>query len=331
MLHNIMPDNIPYELLAKYFSGDASPEEAMALDDWLDASAEHRLVFSQVNALWEQASEGQRHQLPDKEAVWNSIRQQLEARPPSLKVASRYGWWWKGAAAAVIGATLAVLYYHYRPAASKQVAALPPLTVTAVDAIRRDTLPDQSLAVLQQHATLRYARGFSGKERLVELSGEAWFDVKPAANKPFMVKAGDVSIRVLGTAFNVKQEDSLVTIAVQNGRIAITNGARSLEAGAGEQVTYHVARREFDKTAAVTPASKVFNFENATLGDIARQLEKAYGVTVVLENKELANCTMSSSFENKDLHYIFQVIAVTLNVQYRIEKDHIYVNGKGCS
>ena len=77
-------------------------------------------------------------------------------------------------------------------------------------------------------------------------------------------------------------------------------------------------------------ATRVFDFENVSLKQIAAQLEKAYGITVVFRNKKLEGCPMSSSFENRSVNYIFDVISATLNVSCDIDGKTVYISGKGC-
>ena len=74
-------------------------------------------------------------------------------------------------------------------------------------------------------------------------------------------------------------------------------------------------------------ATKVLTFENITLKEIAAQIEKAYGVTVVFRNEKIKDLTMSSSFDNNTITYIFDVISITLHVNYKIENKVVYISG----
>jgi ferric-dicitrate binding protein FerR (iron transport regulator) len=69
----------------------------------------------------------------------------------------------------------------------------------------------------------------------------------------------------------------------------------------------------------------VFTFDNAPLGEIITQVEKAYGVTVSLDNEKLKYLTMSSTFDNDSIPYIFDVISITLKVKYTIENKVVHI------
>ncbi|WP_160716146.1 FecR domain-containing protein [Chitinophaga solisilvae] len=326
-------EHIPYELLGKYFSGEASPEEAIAVEDWIAAAPEHRRLFEQTAGLWENAAGGQQHTLPDKAAVWQEIRRQLPGAAPLKTAAVRPGNRRLMAAAILLlicGASLYFLLYRTSAPAADWVSR----QTTA--GIFRDTLPDHSLAVINSHSAISYEKGLAGRNRLIRLKGQAWFDVTFNPGKPFIVEVGDIAVKVLGTAFNIQQKDSTIEVAVLNGSVAMMNSRNRLTVTAGQQGIYHAASGTFELVNAFNSnkmgyATRVFNFENTSLKDIAAQLEKAYGVTIRIADKKLENCAMSSSFENKPLDYIFEVISVTLNVQCRVEKDSVYINGEGCN
>ena len=114
------------------------------------------------------------------------------------------------------------------------------------------------------------------------------------------------------------------------------NDSDSLTVKAGQKGIYQISTHQFVlketfKLNEVAYATKHFNFENATLKEITGQLQKAYGITIVITNKDLENCTLSSSFDNKPIEYIFDVLAMTLNIQYRIEHKTVYISGSSCT
>ncbi|MGN7820763.1 FecR domain-containing protein [Chitinophaga sp. 22536] len=323
--------NLPYELLGRYFSGEATPEEAMAVDDWIREHRDHRKVYDQVAAIWDDAALQQRYQLPDRATALQELQARLTPRPTVRRMT---GIGRVAAAVALLAGVAAVLFFVLRSHHTRNTLAQ--VLERTDEAIRRDTLPDQSTVVLNSHSSLQYASGFQDTVRAVKLLGEAWFDVTSRPDKPFIVSVGDVRVQVLGTSFNVRQSDTTIAVMVKTGAVRMSRGDSSIQVKAGQEGVYHIARKELGLTAGAFHtnqlgyATRVFNFENMTLKEIAAQLEKAYGVRVVFENKALEGCTMSSTFENKPIEYVFEVISVTLNVTCRIEKDQVFISGAGC-
>ncbi|MEC5144291.1 FecR domain-containing protein [Chitinophaga sp. 212800010-3] len=322
------PDHIQIddEILAKYLSGEASPEEAMAVDQWAGASRENRAVLDQAMKVWNSTSNHPAWQLPGKPTLLSAIRmQQNKQRRPAVIMK------WTAAAAMLLLAALATFYLIPRNNPVKQVADW--VVRDAGNNVLRDTLPDQSVAVIGSHSSIRYAPGFSGKNRQVYLSGNASFDVTSASTKPFLVNTGEVVVKVLGTSFDVSQQDSAIAINVRTGAVQVSGPDSVITLRAGESTIYLQADRRFmnPRQPAQSTGQRSFNFNNATLREVASALEKAYQVKVVFENKKLETCTMSSAFENKPLTFILDVVSITLNVRYRIDKNIVYISGNGCN
>ncbi|MCW3465240.1 FecR domain-containing protein [Chitinophaga nivalis] len=321
-----------FELLGKYLSGEASPEEAITVDDWLAADPANRLLFDQISTIWYEVVQ-HRHILPDKEKVLLEIQRhfpQLTIQRRPIAKPNRY--WWGVAAGMLLligAATFFFLVKTHQPDTTY-------ISLNAKAGVLRDTLPDQSLVVVNSYGGISYPADFNHKERSLHLTGEAWFDVTASATKPFIVRAGAIAVKVLGTSFNVKESKDGVEVTVKTGAVLMYRGSRQLTVKAGQRGVYQAASEQFSliQRFDINPigyATRVFNFENATLKEIIIQLEKAYGIHVVLENEKLNSCTMSSLFENKSVRYIFDVISITLNVECRFENNTVYITGAGCS
>lgn len=314
-----------YGLLGKYFSGEASPEEAMAVDDWITQHPDHRKLYNEAAAAWEAAGNNPHHQLPDKALVLQEIKQKTAGHKPQRSA-------WRMAAVILVLIGAATLYFVLGPSP----AGTPLVIRQTTTGIYRDTLPDHSLAVVNSHSAIKYTPGLADKTRFIQLTGEAWFNVTSDPLKPFIVSVGDLHIKVLGTAFNVRGLADVIEVAVTSGAVLVSKGDTSITVKAEQQLEYNIISQRFSITRAFNPnktgyATRIFNFENASLKEIVAQLEKAYNIKVILENKRLENCTMSSAFENKPIQYVFEVISVTLNVQCRFENDRVYISGAGCN
>ncbi|HEY8955927.1 FecR family protein, partial [Chitinophaga sp.] len=292
-------------------------------DDWVRQHPDHRRLYDEAAAVWDNAAGAPRYQLPDKTALLREIRKQAIKQRPRVTA-------WRMAAALLLLLGAVALYFVLRPPGHKSAPLVIRQTTTG---IYRDTLPDHSLVVLNNHSSIKY---LPGETRQIQLTGEAWFNVTSDPLKPFIVSVGDLRIEVLGTAFNVRQLPGAIEIAVSSGAVKVSRGDTAITVRAGQQLSYDISTQRFSMVNTFNPnetgyATRVFNFENASLKEIIAQLEKAYGIKVTLENERLGNCTMSSAFENKPIQYVFEVISITLNVQCRFENDRVYISGAGCN
>jgi transmembrane sensor len=148
------------------------------------------------------------------------------------------------------------------------------------------TLPDGSEVWLNAASSIRYPIAFTGKERKVELQGEAYFEVKKNARQPFIVNARNkAQIEVLGTSFNVSaytNEKDLNTTLI-NGSIKV-NGT-IVKPGQQARITdkLHIINNA-DTEKVMAWQRGFFNFEGASLEEVMRQLERWYDIDVKYEN-----------------------------------------------
>ena len=156
------------------------------------------------------------------------------------------------------------------------------------------TLPDGTQVWLNAASSIRYPTAFAGKERKVEVTGEAYFEVAKNAQMPFMVSVNNkAGIQVLGTHFNVNayENEKAITTTLLEGSVRVAqyetaSGYVILQPGqqaqiAGTSGIKVIEKANIDKVVAWK--NGVFHFEGATLAEIMRQLERWYDIEVVYE------------------------------------------------
>nr|WP_315418244.1 FecR domain-containing protein [uncultured Pedobacter sp.] len=149
------------------------------------------------------------------------------------------------------------------------------------------TLSDGTKVWLNAASSLSYPATFSGKERRVELLGEAYFEVHHDASQPFIVSTRGQQIRVLGTSFNVNayQDDNKTITTLVNGRVQLSRdgkneapqlhpGEQSVLAGAGFEIA------EVDASLFVAWKDGQFRFKATPLTEVMRQIERWYNLDV---------------------------------------------------
>jgi ferric-dicitrate binding protein FerR (iron transport regulator) len=156
------------------------------------------------------------------------------------------------------------------------------------------TLPDGTQVWLNAASSVRYPTMFSGKERQVEVTGEAYFEVAKNTAMPFRVNVGGkAEITVLGTHFNVNayENEKAIATTLLEGSVRISSGKQAqpvvLQPGEQARITNTtagikvIANADIDKTIAWK--NGLFYFEGASLAEIMRQLERWYDIEVVYE------------------------------------------------
>lgn len=151
-------------------------------------------------------------------------------------------------------------------------------------------LADGSRVWLNSDTRLRYPAVFGGSSREVHVEGEAFFDVKPDAARPFIVHAGSNRLQVLGTSFNVNTFDNAVTTTLATGRLMVAAASQQQQLRPDEQAVYQsgtLVKRTVDTQAFTAWKDGDLYFEDATLADICRYLERSYDYRFEFEDTSL--------------------------------------------
>lgn len=152
-------------------------------------------------------------------------------------------------------------------------------------------LPDNTAVWLNAESSLRFPTSFTGAERQVELTGEAYFEVAKNKAMPFIVKAGDkINIRVLGTHFDVRDygDESSARATLLEGSIALQAGTDFVTLKPGEQasVTNTVTVSDVDTDDAVAWKDGFFVFNRADIETIMHEIRRWFNVKVVYQGEK---------------------------------------------
>lgn len=171
-------------------------------------------------------------------------------------------------------------------------------------------LPDGSDMTLGPSSKLIYPSAFIGKERKVFIMGSAYADIKSDPNKPFIVSAGNLEVKVFGTEFqlNSYEEDSEVEVALVEGAVQLYNKSdnREVTMRPGDIVCYDKATGNFIRKNFAAGYYKDilenggFQFVNQRLGDIASCLERHFGVTIHIDDNRIMEERYFASFINNE-------------------------------
>ena len=192
-------------------------------------------------------------------------------------------------------------------------------------------LADGTKVFLNAVSSIKYPTQFNGNQRMVELEGEAYFEVAKNKNKPFIVKSSNQAIEVLGTHFNVHayNNESVVKTTLLEGSVAVTykNQKAILKPGQQSNVSNNsnkIAIREVDTEAAIAWKNGRFKFDNADLKTVMKQLERWYGINVEYRGDVSDVRFNGGTFRNKNLSEVLKVLELS-NIKFKVEGKTIIV------
>lgn len=199
----------------------------------------------------------------------------------------------------------------------------------------RLTLSDGTRVWLDAQSSIRYPVSFQGGERVVEITGEAYFDVAKNNAQPFKVKTGRMEIAVLGTQFNVnayEDEEAKRTTLLQ-GSVRVSAGSTGMVIKPGQQLAVweggKTALKMALKTAVDTEEvtawkNDQFEFNDAPIDAVLRQLARWYDVDIQYKDP-IHQYFIGTISRNEPLSKVLKLLELTGGVQFRIEGKTVTV------
>ena len=317
-----MTEEYVEELIQKYAEGTASEEEILKLMKWHNAA--------EINEVkWPTTKPGEEQEVYNR--MLSRLRQEVALKRTKVLSFS----WLKVAAVllVIIGLGFVILQF-VKPFSNAYITVVNPS-----GKIQQLTLPDNSKLWLNASTEIRYKKSFI-KNRNIELIGEAFFDVTHDAKHPFVIKAGGLQTTVLGTAFNIKANESenKTTISVISGRVKIADNNKVAILNPAMQYQFDKQNKTANTTTIDTNSVTAWkkgrlHFEGESFADIAGSLERWYGIKIVFNNPAMRHCRYYMSFDNKDsLEKILSGMAELTGMTYSIDKssDTVTISGNGC-
>ena len=286
---------ISEELMMKYITNQCSNEELRMVQQWIDESEDNaRQIFELERiAMLAESLKTDKHQ---HDRVWNSINERIaddKLRQSRLKRMRFFRW---SAAAVFIGIILGGLFILRQPKVEM-------IELMASNGTMTITLPDSTKVWLNRYASITYPKTFADDRRIVSISGEVYFEVAHDTSRPFTVDGKWLNVTVLGTKFNFNSSEYKEnTVSLLEGKIEVTPGKNKdgVVLSPGQKVLFNPQNGRMSISQVNTALDAVWHnrlirFHNATIAEIAADLEKLYGVEITIRNSVDNSRTYSGS------------------------------------
>lgn len=193
-------------------------------------------------------------------------------------------------------------------------------------------LPDGTKVQLNGATTLSYDVDNSC-QRLVRLSGEAFFEVAKNPDCPFRVIANDLQIEVTGTSFNVNTyKKDIIETSLLTGQIKISGGSlpQTYVLTPGEKATYSDTDKELKITKADVHVETGWRdnyliFDSEPLVDVIKKIERWYGVKIELRCTQIGQDLLSGSFRHESIENVIHSLSLQYKFKHEIHKDKIII------
>lgn len=327
------------ELILKYLRNETTPEEEAKLNAWRDESPVHEKVIEDMTKFWN--AEVVDRTIKDR--VWQRIQAEDEVRTIPLAVSATN----KGRKLVIkrvmqVAAAVLLLFFGGHYVANWGQAEYGVISADSQRFIEKVclggqkisfTLPDGSKVKMNAESKIIFPAEFDPNERIVELEGEAFFDVVRDTNRPFKVRTSDVNVKVLGTSFNVRayQNETLAKVAVSSGKVAVNpSNADELIVTPNEIVTYNRKHNKAIKSSFVTEeelgwTNKTLYFKNRSFEEVIREVERWYGVKIKVEKQFDSKSDLTAVYHNRPVNSVMQGLAFIYEFEFEINDDEITI------
>lgn len=194
----------------------------------------------------------------------------------------------------------------------------------------RIALPDGTMVWLNAASSLKYPSAFTGNERKVELTGEAYFEVAKDKQMPFRVKTQQQEVEVLGTHFNINAYDDEhgVRTTLIEGSVKVklpSNKSAILKPGDQSEVVTDIKVSQVDASAVIDWKQGLFWFNDESIYSIMRQFSRWYNIEVEYRG-DVSNIRFGGQVSRmKNLSQVLRIMELTKSIQFKVEGNKIIV------
>jgi len=333
-------ENSNFELLAKYLAGETNDLEDSKIETWLEASEDNRRAFEESKNAFEKAGTYYRMKRFDANSAWKNVQAQTDPSKsksvPLRKFREEVATQFYKYAAVILVALLLGSVGYYIGFRNRVPAFYSEIISAEKQVLQEYVLPDGSVVALNSNSKLTFPGKFRDDVREVSIVGEAFFDVKPNPEKPFVINAGDAQVKVLGTSFSVSAypENEAVEVIVETGKVQVISkdpekqeAIREIFLTPGEKGTLISKTRILEKTLNTDPNFLSWKthdlvFDKVPLGEVIGCLEKTYHIQIELSEPELGNLLYEGHFDQKPADFVLDVIRLTFNLDLTGDNEH---------
>lgn len=323
------------EIIIHSLTGIASKEELKKLKYWRELSSENDLSYQLLRKIWVQKSPEPLH--PDYQSLEKRIMdagfsENLNIPSPVIRRRSLF---YK--LAAVITFICLVSWSVLKIIPGKVIVETTEelvVTYNPTGQKSKITLPDNSVIWLNSESSLSYQKGFSDSVRYIELEGEAYFEVEPDTERPFIVETGGISTMALGTSFNIRNfpEECSISISLLSGMVRVTDSQASNEVllEPFEQVKIMKERRTLKMTKLETDHVSIWkdgiiHFKRSSFSNVIKTLQRSYDVVIDTVDYKTTDWSYTGKFDNMSLEIVLTRIGYSEGFGFEIDGRNIRI------
>lgn len=320
--------------IKNFLEGKASRDEMLGLVSWLDNQENHS-EYKRIKNEWKANPDAQHippHTLLELDKFKSKILNERELEIRKLKFVQHF---YQYAAILLLAIILGGLYLYNGKTVEQ------PLTYNTLVAengqISKALLPDQSVVWLNSGSSITYNNEFGLKNRDIQLTGQAYFDVTKNRDLPLVVSCGEINVNVLGTRFTAETypDELEISVILVEGLVELTDkDSKNVFATLrpNEMMVYNKQDNNFKISDVVAERytswrEGIIHIYDQPLSDAVAKLEKRYNQQIILE-AGLEDYKVTFSVKNEDFNDVLEMLLSITQATARQEGETIYLRKK---
>jgi ferric-dicitrate binding protein FerR (iron transport regulator) len=201
----------------------------------------------------------------------------------------------------------------------------------------RVVLPDSSEVWLNSNSSLVCPIRFGADSRVVELNGEAFFDVRNDLQRPMYVRTSkEITVKVTGTKFNISTyaNDNFFNLHLVSGKVRLINenNKTELDVLPAQEVSVHVSNQRFklnknaDERLNTAWKDGCLVFDGTLLIEVIHKMERWYGVSIEVKAPNILNETFTAEFKSESLTQVLDFLKMSSNINYLITDQKVVLS-----
>lgn len=326
------------DIIIKYLNQTASEEEMKLLLDWLEQDRNNQQQFTATRDLWlaSEASLSSRYgescnafdTFKKNAMLFEQRRKNRFFTMRLVKVA---------ASVALLVVCTAIAFLSGRESVIENTQLVNVVMNQAIMGPGHKgsvTLPDGTLVWLNSNSKLVYPDQFEANVRKVKLEGEGYFEVKPDTKAPFYVETEEMSVKVLGTHFDVQnyEKKTVSETVLLSGKVEVVikkNGEKHVllpnQILSFDRLTNDYSVDKVDAAEYALWTAEKLVFEDERLSTILRKMERWYGVDISCKSGVPLSSKYSLTIRNESMEEILKMLSILVHIDYTIKDDTIII------
>jgi len=323
--------------IQSFLNGSLDAESHAVLRQWIKEKPENREYFQNTVAIWKATGVMSNADGFDVASAIGKFKEEIQ---PANRI-DFYRRALKFSAAAIIlllcGVSSLFFLWQSERSASEMVEEYKEYVVEVPDGAKsKITFPDGSVVWLNAGSKVTYDSNFARESRNVGLTGEGYFEVSKNKELPFVVNTGKLTVKVLGTKFNLKsyEEDSEVKVTLKEGAVKVgdflTDAApvvlKPNQRFTFKKMTQTIQVDSVDASHIENWRNGAMTFDKVPLEEIAKELRRLYNIPIRIESDKLKHIVYYSDFqENVSIEKVLEILSSGNKFRYEVKPEFVRI------